>query len=381
MNTIPIYPSRFRQFGEVEGSTFYLVTNSSLLNLFSIIPDKSYKDFKKLTYDPGDSFLKILREQISEYAHILVIAPECLFESVHPNNLAGNRKLLIFPCNSAPTSIEAIEHFLRCGEKTDPKEQEKTANQFFERGESANVLKLIDEEYQTIAKFHHLHDTYTWHEQLGVMNWGEQQIFPSGEIACFLVGLNDAVNDTERKLDRLSNSKFDLNGEIPLKGYPVVHSGPPSFLRSDQERIYQKLSTFNEHAVIATVKEGIVVDIKATHSSAKPALEMLESMFTVDSRFRQIFEIGFAINKHLEIFTQNSAMNEVYGGDNGCVHFGLGMLPHTQYHLDLICPNIKVLGKNDEVILGSHLNGSKRENEKQTRKIVSQRVAQCPCLG
>ncbi|MFB2771318.1 hypothetical protein ACE1AT_18795 [Pelatocladus sp. BLCC-F211] len=373
MKIIPIYPSRFLQFGESEGSTFYLVTNSNLLNVFKIIPEKDYKDFKILTYDPGDSFTRILRDEINRPAHILVITPECLFESVHPNDLANDCKLLIFACNSAPTSIEAVEHFLRCGEKTNPEEQERIANKFFEQGESADVLKLIDEEYQTVAEFHHLNDIYGWHEQLGMLGWGEQQIFPSGEIACFLVPL--------KGIDKLPDLKFELNGEIPLKGYPVVHSGPPSFLREDQEQIYQKLSSFKDHAVIATVKDGIVVDIKATHSSAKPALEILEALFTVDSRFRQIFEIGFAINNYVEILPQNSAMNEVYGSENGCVHFGLGMLPYTQYHMDLICPNIKVLGKNDEVILGSNLSGNKREKEKQTRKIIPQKAAQCPCLG
>ncbi|MBW4636537.1 MAG: hypothetical protein KME30_33090 [Iphinoe sp. HA4291-MV1] len=373
MKTISIYPSLFRQLGESEGSTFYFVTNSHLVDVFKIEPDKNYKDFKIISYDPGDSFTKILKEQINQPAHILVITPDCLFESVHPDDLGQHCKLLIFACNSAPTSIEAVEHFLRCGEKTDPEEQEKIANQFFEQGEAADILKLIDEEYGTVVEFNHLSDNYGWHEQLGMLGWGEQQIFPSGEIACFLVPL--------KGIDRLPDLKFELNGEIPLKGFPVVHSGPPSFLREDQQRIYQKLSSFKEHAVIASIKDGIVVKMKATHSSAQPALEILEAMFMVDSRFRQIFEIGFAINPYIELLPQNSAMNEVYGGEKGCVHFGFGMLPYTQYHLDLICPNIKVLGKNDELLLGGNWISTYKDKQKSDRKIVPQRVAQCPCLG
>ncbi len=344
MNKIPIYPSRFRQFGEAEGSTFYLVTNSHLLDVFSIEEDKNYKEFKIIAYDSNDDFLRLLKNEIHPPAHILVIAPECLFESVPPNDLGSDRKLLIFACNSAPTPIEAIEHFLRCGEKINPKEQEMIAEDFVAQCESAEILKLIDEEYQTVAEFHHLNDSYGWHEQLGMLAWGEQQIFPSGEIACFLVPL--------KGINELPDLKFDLNGEIPLRGYPIVHSGPPSFIREDQKRIYQKLSTFKEYPVIAKVKNGVIIDIHATHPSVKPALDMLEALFMVDSRFRQIFEIGFAINNHLEILPQNSAMNEVYGGTKGCVHFGLGMLPYTQYHMDIICPKIKVLGQNDKVIFG-----------------------------
>lgn len=370
MKKIPLYPSRIRQFGEAEGSTFYLVTNSLFLDVFTIKHDKNYKDFKTIVYNSNDSFRELLRKEIQEPSHILVIAPECLFESVHPNDLGSRRKLLIFACNSAPTSLEAVEHFLRCGEKTDPEEQEKIADRFFKQCEATNFLKLVDEEYQTVAEFHHLNESYGWHEQLGMLDWGGQQIFPSGEIACFLVPL--------KEISELPDIHFNLNGEIPLRGYPVVHSGPPSFLREDQERIYQKLATFKNYPIIVKVEDGIAVDIRATHQSAKPALEMLEAMFMVDSRFRQIFEIGFAINKYVEILPQNSAMNEVYGGEEGCVHFGFGMLPYTQYHLDIICPNIKVLNKDNEVMLGASKKNDERE---ETKKIVRYRVSHCPCLG
>jgi hypothetical protein len=45
-------------------------------------------------------------------------------------------------------------------------------------------------------------------------------------------------------------------------------------------------------------------------------------------------------------------MNEVHGGTGGMIHFGLGLTPYTQYHLDIICPNTQVLGSNGECIIG-----------------------------
>jgi len=49
-------------------------------------------------------------------------------------------------------------------------------------------------------------------------------------------------------------------------------------------------------------------------------------------------EIGFAHNVTLQLLDGNHAMNEVYGGLNegsdGCLHWGLGLTPYTQYHLD-----------------------------------------------
>ncbi|HEY9799328.1 MAG TPA: hypothetical protein V6D25_03140 [Leptolyngbyaceae cyanobacterium] len=222
MKRIKIYPARFKQFGEVRDSIFYLVTNSPLLNIFELDISTDYRQVKTIVYDSKDNFLNILKTQITEPAHILVIAPNCLFESVPPNILGAKRKLLIFACHSAPTSLESIEYFLRYGEQTDPIEQEKMAEQFFHHCESTDSLKFIDTEYQTIAEFRHLNEHYGWHEQLGMLGWGEQQIFPSGEIACFLVPL--------KGINQLPDIKFDLNGEITLRGYPVVHSGHPSLL-------------------------------------------------------------------------------------------------------------------------------------------------------
>ena len=45
-------------------------------------------------------------------------------------------------------------------------------------------------------------------------------------------------------------------------------------------------------------------------------------------------------------------MNEVYGGEHGCLHWGLGLTPFTQYHLDIISPDTTVYTENGEVILG-----------------------------
>ena len=45
-------------------------------------------------------------------------------------------------------------------------------------------------------------------------------------------------------------------------------------------------------------------------------------------------------------------MNEVYGGTEGCLHWGLGLTPYTQYHLDIISPGTTVYTDAGEVVLG-----------------------------
>ena len=116
-------------------------------------------------------------------------------------------------------------------------------------------------------------------------------------------------------------ARFDFNGTLALQGIPVLHAGTPSFLPMDQARIHAALATLREHAVIATVCDGLVTDLVPTHSHCVPAAHMLEAMFAVDSRYRSLLEIGFGMNTTLTPFPGNAAMNEVYGGTHGVVHF------------------------------------------------------------
>lgn len=360
---IDIHPDRIKVLGDDDASAFCLVTNSEYVDRFRIVDSGAYPETMILPLDDDDGFEDLLRAKIPERAHILTILPECLLHSVAKDDL-GQRKLLIMACRSGRTDLAGIEHFLRGGEKTDPAEQEAFADRFFEMGESADFLTLVDDDYGTSARFDHLDDRYEWHEQLGTLEWGGQQVYPAGEIACFLVPL---------KVEQLDQSvRFDINGRLALRGQLIVQSGPPSFLVEDQERIYQRLATVQKHAVLAEVEAGEVVRVEATHWHCEPAAEMLEALFAVDSRFRRVYEVGFAFNPYVEPLPGNVAMNEVCGGERGQLHVGLGMLPHTQYHLDLFLAGTKVLGRDGEVMFGG--------KAKTKGTMHRQPAAMCPCL-
>jgi hypothetical protein len=362
MKRVTVYPDRIKAYGSVDDGTFVLVTNSRYVDSFKLESEK-YQRLEVVPFDEGQDFRDVLRDRIPPGAHILTILPDCLLHSI-PAEVIGKRKLLIMACRSGRTDLDGIEHFLRAGEKTEPSEHEAFADRFFSRGEAAEFLELVNDEYGTSARFDHLDEMYEWHQQYGVLDWGHQQVFPAGEIACFLVPL---------KIQKLQpDVRFQLSGQLALRGQPIVQSGPPSFLIEDQERIFRRLSTLKEHAVILDVKQGFVTGLRATHDASRPAFEMLQALFEVDSRFRQIYEVGFSMNNHVELWPTNSAMNEVCGGPNGNVHLGLGMLPHTQYHLDMFCVGTKVLGKDREVIFG----GTGKSEKKMNRV----RSAACPCM-
>lgn len=339
---ISIAPDNYKQFGEAEGATFCLVISPEIFDNFVMEKQGKYKKYEKISTEHCETFEQILKEKIPEIAHILVISPQEFFKSVSPEILGKQRKLAVLASNSTLTSLEAIKHFVNILEKSDPNEQEEFAQKFFTLAGESQYLKIIDKSYGTEAKFFHKNQSYQWFEQAGMLDWGCQQIVPSGEISVLPLK-HGSYNENERLL---------ITGEIAFKGTPILHSGKTSFLREDQQRIYKSLSLIDEHALIAQVKNGVIDEIYATHNSVKPALQMLLAMFDVDSRYRIIWEIGLGINTQLELLPGNQAMNEVYGGNNGVIHWGLGLTPWTPYHLDIICPESKILTETGRVIIG-----------------------------
>jgi hypothetical protein len=364
LGRVIVRPERYRQFGAPEGASFYLVTNPDLLDRFVIHAGSLYRRTEKLGFDAGDSVEDLL-QAVPDRAHLLVISPGWLFSSPTPDQLGPDRKLVAMPSNSTPTSLEAIAHFLEAMERTDPGAQQAFADRFFEVAESSDQLEIIDDRHQTRAVFQHLAADYEWNLQAGVLDWGGQQIAPGGEIS--------ALPAQVMRFD--PNLRLQIEGELALCGQPIVHSGMPSFSRGDQARLYERLATAREHAVVATVRGGVVAEVRPTHPDAGPAAGMLESLFQVDSRYRVIWELGIGINTALSLLPGNLGMNEVYGGTNGTVHCGFGLTPFTQYAIIVLCPLTRLCGRDGSVLAGPPATGP----EGGKRRIIRRTTAACAC--
>jgi hypothetical protein len=343
--TVRIDPGRLSQLGEAVGSTFCLVTNPQLVDEFTVVRDAPYDKYMTVSLAEGDRFEDLLEKVIPEPAHILVISPSQFFQSPDPDLLGGRRKLLAMACNSTPTTITEIRHFLGVMERTSAADQEAFSDTFFELAEEAKSLQYVDITYGTRAVLKHLSDGLVWNQQAGPVDWGDQQIVPAGEISVLPIEITDFHEDLH----------LPLEGELVLRGHPILHSGTPSFSRVDQARIHAELAAMREHAIKATVVRGRITALEALSPGAAPAVEMLEHMFAVDSRYRIVWEIGHALNTSLDMMPGNHAMNEVYGGTEGCLHIGLGLTPFTQYHLDIIVPGTRVLSDQGPALIGNPL--------------------------
>ncbi|MCC3770749.1 hypothetical protein [Streptomyces sp. UNOC14_S4] len=339
---IAVDPGRLQQFGDPQGAVFCLVTNPGLTKEIEITGGEGYAACLTVPMDEGESFEDVLRERVPEPAHVLAISPGAFFASPRSEDLGPRRKLMAMACNSTPTTLETVRHFLGVMERTSAAEQGAFSDTFFDRLEAADHLVYRDDRRGTVAVLDHLADGLEWNQQAGPLDWGEQQIVPSGEISVLPVEITEFHEDL----------RLPLQGEIVLSGHPILHNGTPSYTRRDQARVHARLAAMTGSAVVARVEDGAITGLRADTPGALPAVEMLEAMFAVDSRYRIVWEIGHALNTSLDLLPGNHAMNEVYGGTEGCLHWGLGLTPYTQYHLDIIAPGTTVYTDTGTRVLG-----------------------------
>ena len=340
---ITIHQQRFLQFGDAAQANFYVLVNPSIQKEISIDRGNSYRSCQVLIYD-GEDLLEVIK-RTEEPAHILVISPDYFITSVDQASL-GLRKLAIMPLNSTVTSQEEIKHFIRIMEKTDSLAQREFADRLFDQLESVNALQIVDKRYGVSAEFLHQKDDYEWFEQGGPLEYGQQQMVPSGEVS--VLPLAHGQHGTSQRLA--------INGKVALQGFSIVHTGKTGFCRDEQRNIYQALSTLENHAIIATIEDGVITHLEPKHPDVEPARLMLESLFAKDAKYRTIWELGMGINTQHDLWAGNAAMNEVHGGTYGVLHWGLGLTPYTQYHLDLLCPHTIVtgnIGDVESVLVGS----------------------------
>ncbi|WP_052046111.1 hypothetical protein [Candidatus Paracaedibacter symbiosus] len=341
MQQIQINPHLYKQFGENKGCHFRLLTNSQLKDSFTINKG-DYESAELSLFDTAKDFKQIVLS-LPRPIHILIISPYCMTEFPRDEEMGEDYKLMTLPCSSSEIDLESIRYYLEVMERTDLDAQKEWSNNFFAVAEKSKHLKFVDTETKTEATFYHMSDEYEWFEQLGMIPWGGQQFVPSGEISVFSLFHNPpgAVKN------------INITGEITFSGYSIVNSGNPSFLEQDRERIYNKLSSLMKGKIIFEIQEGRL-NPKAVHcdKEAQEAYDILQSLFEVDSRYNLLWEIGFGANTNMEALQANRTPNEVYGHRNGCIHWGLGLTPRTQYHLDIICPNTIVMDDQGTIITG-----------------------------
>ncbi|MEU9112417.1 hypothetical protein AB0D04_11625 [Streptomyces sp. NPDC048483] len=351
--------SDFDQFGgPVE--TFCLITSEQHGEPLSLLPGDGCSRVLHLTLPPGTRLGELIARCVPADAHVLAVCPGRFLDSPTQRELGG-RKLAVLPAGSTPLTDEHIRYFLRTAARTDVVQHARVAEEFFDLVGESDRLTIVDDVSGTEAEFDHGLGECVWNQQAGVLEAGDQQIFPSGKLSVTAADITTFAPDA-----RL----LGLNGDLTLRGWPIVHRHEDPADGADQQRLFEALSPLVANAVTLHVAAGSIEGVTPQTAAATPAAVELEKLLTDDPRYRVIWELGFGINTATEVIPANCGPNEVYGATGGVVNLGLGITPATRFALAFLCPRSSLVTSDGTAVLGAR---------KAVRRGRMQRVSSASC--
>ena len=249
------------------------------------------------------------------------------YEHFSVEQIAGI-KLGAISFHSSPFSAQSLRRVLSIVESTDFVAESRFEAELLPKLDEARRIQFVSERYGTQCVFEH-HEAEHWFSLHGALDYGMQAVLPTGELAV----LTDASGDFS------TTRGFSINGEIVLKGQPIVHRGGESASLAETLAMYDRLATMRKHAVIARIENGFITELRSPESE-NPFLDQIENLVEEDERYRKVHEVGFGTNPCCRNLSQeNDFYNERYPG----IHFGLGLGGYTIFHNDLVCTELTVL--------------------------------------
>ncbi|MET7878943.1 hypothetical protein ABZS52_18675 [Micromonospora profundi] len=365
---IQVDPRALRQFGGA-GSSFYLITDDTLASQCDLNDRDCFGKSDVIGVARGSRLGAVLDELPADAA-VLVAATGLFIRSTDMKDLR-ERRISILPCGSTPVRPEHLRYFLDVVARTDPAAQTAFAEKFFSALGETSAVRLVDDQQRTECVFDPHDETYVWNQQAGVLEPGEQQIAPAGELSVLPMDI-DTFDPTRR---------LALEGSVTLRGEPIVHGGYDDALTGAQADLYGKLSALRRHPVVVEIESGVIATCRpgSRAPESERAAAVLNDLFESEPRYRVVWELGFGINTAMNVVPANCGLNEVYGATNGVVHLGVGLTPFTTFALTFICPATRLVGDDDSVLLGTARSAVASANDKPQRRITPNRDASCGC--
>lgn len=336
---IYIEPNNIKLFGPKKALAFCLIIPKSLRNEIVIKNSESYESVQCCyaeNVEELDALLKTSELQNSDIVYIPYGQSDrrCLKPRERLNK---HQRFITLSCCSTQIDLYLLKQFILLLHKSDPDDQIATANRFFDSIEQSDEIVFVDNRFNTNASLS-VNDDILCTQSFGYARYGEPMLFPYGEVPISHVEFSD-VHVPKLK---------EFNGELIFNGYIVLQRVIESKFMPDFElnRLFTNLSEIEHTNIKAKIEAGAITNLTLMNSpnsdAGKGAIAVLESLFTIDERLRTLVEIGFGLNKEVEILKgYNTILNEPYANGDICVHFGLGGL-QTIVHLDIICPNTEI---------------------------------------
>jgi hypothetical protein len=243
--------------------------------------------------------------------------------------LLGDGRIAAVTCFSLDSPV-LVERYLRVVVASHYDEQARFDERFTRllasassirfRSPSAPRCKEVTAELRSLARCR-------WFSLSGSIPFGGQAVLPTGEIS--------ALTDRSGAFGRLG---FDLDGEVMLRAMPIVHRGSADVSSRDAEAMYHDLALLADEPAVVVLDRGWVVELRPEDPARLRGTAALERLFVRDDRFRKVHEVGFGSNSAVRLVAANFFPNERHRG----VHFGLGLGGHTDFHIDLVCPQVEI---------------------------------------
>jgi hypothetical protein len=322
-------------FGDDLGDVFLLVASPRVRRELCLDPGE-HPEVAELAWTGPEAraaFLGLLAglRRDGRRAAVLWIADD-EYEHYYPEQIEG-AKLGAISYFSGSFSPESLRKTIRVVTATDYHGQLRLEAEFVGLVESSRRILFHCPRYGTTAAFRH-QEAEHWFSMHGPLDYGQQIVLPTGELAT----LTNASGGFD--LD----SRFPIDGEVVLRGEPIVHRGGRDVTAGQTEAMYEEFSCMRDHAVVLEVECGFIHAARSAGPGPNPLLAVVEKVFAQDRRYRKIHEVGFGTNPECAALAPfNFFPNERYPG----VHFGLGLGGYTSFHHDLVCTEVEVLCELD----------------------------------
>lgn len=335
---INVYPDKLTYFSHNRvNEKFCLIITEAIIDKVVLHNSNTYKQTIKIVCHEDEDIYEIIRRAECQACDIFFI-PALYLSNGFPSTdtVKSNQRYLTLACStSTDTRLEYIPAVLETCYQHTPSQLQRKADILFETVDGSYSLEFINEEFQTKATLE-INKKCLWNEICGLIQQGGDTISPVGEIAI-----------THFDFDNLKTPALDMNGEIVLHGKPIVHSffrGIEYFKKRDE--IFKNLSLLEQVPIIATLKNGKIMQLKEAIHKKSGLIEYFESLFNIDKRFRTIIELGIGVNDAVKLLPFNTTYNESFSNGDYCLHYGIGKRETTQYHIDVICPGTKLIPDN-----------------------------------
>ncbi len=334
--SIIIEPDRIDYLRLDRAKTFCVVTTPALKSKLSIATSTHYEKVMIATIatdQPIDDFLAQQSATNTDY-FFLPYGYTIPNLTASKEYLAKDCKFLALRClPTTPIDIDDIHYFLKNIMNTSPEMYIAKADTFFSAIENRDKIIYADNNHKTQATLT-VDNSCLWGEAYGDLRAGESGVIPCGEIALTHVNFKDN-----------KPHPLPLNGEIVLQGLPIIHhyNLTSAAAIAKQAALYNALTVLQQAPVIATVTNGVITTLTALDKKAEPAIDALENLFNENKYYRTIIEVGHGLNHTAKLAKKNCSMNESFGGNDYCIHYGLGHMRFSDFHVDVICQNTRIV--------------------------------------